>query len=77
MDTNVGPYDQLIRIIMGVALGWEVFLMPAQSWWLLLLSFGFLISGVLGTCPIYTLLGGSTNGTKSDLDSSNRQSSPP
>jgi hypothetical protein len=77
MDSNVGPYDQLIRIIIGVAAGWEVFLMPAQGWWLILLSLSSLMSGVLGICPIYRLIGGSTNGAKSDPDSSNRQSSPP
>jgi Protein of unknown function (DUF2892) len=76
MNSNVGPYDQLIRIIIGVAVGWEVFLKPAQGWWLLLLSFGFLMSGVLGFCPIYTLIGGSTNRAKSDPDSSNHQSCP-
>jgi len=58
MGSNVGPYDQLIRIIIGVAAGWEVILEPAQGWWLSLLSFGFLMSGVLGFCPVYKLMGG-------------------
>jgi Protein of unknown function (DUF2892) len=62
MYSNVGPYDQLIRIIIGVAVGWEVLLNPAQAWWLLLVSFGFVMSGVLGFCPMYWLLGGSKQG---------------
>jgi hypothetical protein len=65
----LGPYDQLVRIIIGVAAGWEFFIMP-NHWWLILLSFGLLITGLIGICPIYILIGGHSNGTtpKSDGD---------
>jgi Protein of unknown function (DUF2892) len=55
MDSNLAPYDQLVRIIIGVTAGWEFFIMP-NHWWLILFSFGFLISGLLGICPIYMLI---------------------
>jgi Protein of unknown function (DUF2892) len=64
MDSNLGPFDQLIRIMIGVAAGWEFLLMPNGRWWLFFISFGFLMSGALGFCPVYTLVGASTNGAK-------------
>jgi hypothetical protein len=70
MSGNLGPYDQLVRIVIGVAAGWESFIMP-NHWWLILFSFGFLMSGLLGLCPIYTLIGMSTNGTGPKSDGSN------
>ena len=57
MDSNMGPYDQLIRIVLGLAAGWECFFLPEQRWWLFLLSSGFFASGMLGWCPIYKLIG--------------------
>lgn len=72
MDSNLGPFDQLIRIIIGVAAGWEFLLMPTHHWWLFPFSFGFLMSGLLGVCPIYTLVGARTNAAKSDAGRSNR-----
>jgi Protein of unknown function (DUF2892) len=63
MDSNLGSYDQLVRLIIGVAAGWEFFIMPNQ-WWLVFISFGFLLSGLMGICPIYVLIGVSSNGTK-------------
>jgi hypothetical protein len=59
MGSNVGPYNQLVRIIIGVVAGWEFFIKP-NDWWLILLSFGFLMSGLLGVCPIYMLIDGSS-----------------
>jgi Protein of unknown function (DUF2892) len=72
MDTNVGPIDQLIRVIIGVAAGWEYLIMPHQHWWLVPISFSFLMSGWLGVCPIYILLGGSTNGAKTKAEKPNQ-----
>lgn len=71
MDTNLGPADQLIRIIIGVAAGWEFLLMPTHHWWLFPLSFGFFMSGALGFCPIYALVGVRTNTAKSGADRPN------
>jgi Protein of unknown function (DUF2892) len=71
MNTNVGPIDQLIRVIIGVAAGWEYLIAPHHHWWLILLSLGFLMSGWLGICPVYGLFGGSTNRAKPEADDPN------
>jgi hypothetical protein len=72
MDSNLGPYDQLVRIIVGVAAGWVFFIMPSH-WWLILFSSGFLISGLIGICPIYMLIDGSSIGTRPKSDGSNHR----
>ncbi len=57
MQINVGGVDRLLRIIVGVALiGWGVY---AHNWWG---AIGVipLISGLVGVCPAYKLLGIST-----------------
>ncbi len=76
MDGNLGPYDQLVRIIIGMAAGWQYFLMPAHHAWLMFFAVGFLLSGLIGICPIYALVGGSTNGGKSRGDRPKRRPSP-
>ena len=68
MDTNLGPIDQLIRIIIGAVAGWEYFIAPHGHWWLLLFSFGFLMSAWLGFCPIYKLVGFSSSRAKPNAD---------
>jgi hypothetical protein len=73
MDSNLGPYDQLVRIIIGVAAGWEFFIMP--HWWLILISFGFSLSGLIGICPIYMLIHVSSNGTRPTSDGSRHANS--
>jgi Protein of unknown function (DUF2892) len=70
MDSNLGPYDQLVRIIIGVAAGWEFLIIP-NHWWLVLFSFGFLISGLIGICPIHMLIDGCSNWTRPKSDKSN------
>ena len=51
MESNLGPYDQLIRIVIGVAIGWECFLMPTHHGLLMFLSLAFLLSGFVGFLP--------------------------
>jgi hypothetical protein len=70
MESNLGPYDQLIRIIIGLVIGWEFFLMPTHRGLLMFFSSVFLLSGLIAFCPVYALFGGSTNRTKSSTDSS-------
>lgn len=60
MDDNVGPLDQTIRIFVGIMAGWEFFILPGPRWWLVVFAFFFILTGCVGKCPIYTLLGGST-----------------
>lgn len=76
MESNLGPFDQLIRIVIGVAIGWQFFLMPTHHGLLMFLSLVFLLSGLIAFCPVYALVGGSTNRTKSGADQSNRPSLP-
>jgi Protein of unknown function (DUF2892) len=76
VNNNVGPFDQLFRVIIGVAAGWVFLLMPTGHWWLILFSFGFLMSGFLGICPIYTVIGASSKGAESDACRSNHYPSP-
>jgi len=60
--TNVGNVDRLLRLVIGVILIALVFVGPKTPWgWLgvILIATAFLRS-----CPIYTLLGIQTCGTK-------------
>lgn len=58
MTTNVGSIDRVLRVIIGLALLALVFVGPKTP-------FGYLgliplITGLVGTCPLYSLLGIST-----------------
>ena len=51
---NVGGLDRGVRIAVGLALIALVFIGPQTPWgWLGLIP---LVTGLLGTCPLYTLL---------------------
>jgi hypothetical protein len=57
MQLNVGGIDRVVRVVLGVALiGWGVY---AQSWWGVI-GVPLLLSGLIGVCPAYKLLGIST-----------------
>ncbi|MCC6304554.1 MAG: DUF2892 domain-containing protein [Rhodobacteraceae bacterium] len=59
--TNVGGLDRLLRIVVGLVLIALFFLDPAASWrWFYLLGIPILATGLLSTCPLYSLLGLST-----------------
>jgi hypothetical protein len=58
MKKNVGSADKIIRIVLGVLiLGWGIF---AQSW-LGLIGIVPLATGLMASCPVYSLLGLSTD----------------
>ena len=58
MKKNVGSADKIIRIVLGVLiLGWGIF---AQSW-LGLIGIVPLATGLMASCPAYSLLGLSTD----------------
>jgi DUF2892 family protein len=61
MNENVSPIDQWIRIVVGVLAGWE-FMLQGHLW-LLFFSAFFFLSGMLGRCPLYTLIGAGTKHT--------------
>ena len=59
--TNVGGLDKILRIIVGLALIAGFFLnSDAPMRWLYLIGIVPLATGLLGSCPLYSLLGKST-----------------
>jgi hypothetical protein len=60
---NEGRLDRTVRIAVGLALLALVFVGPKSLWGLL--GFIPLLTGALGTCPLYSFLRLSTCGTHS------------
>jgi hypothetical protein len=58
MKVNEGTPDRVIRIVVGLALISLVFVGPQTPWgWIGLIP---LVTGAVGWCPAYSLLGMST-----------------
>ena len=56
--TNVGGIDRVLRIIVGLALLAAFFLYPDASWrYWTLIGIIPLATGLLSTCPLYSILG--------------------
>ena len=52
---NVGVLDRYLRVIVGLGVIGLVFVGPQSPWgWVGLVP---LVTGLFGTCPVYTLLG--------------------
>jgi len=63
MTFNVGIFDRLARIVVGAALLAFAFgaLAPGTGWnWVGWIGVIPIVTGVVGTCPLYSLLGFST-----------------
>ena len=63
MSTNIGAIDRILRIIVGLALiAFALgFLAPGASYaWLGWIGVVPLLTAVVGSCPLYSLLGFST-----------------
>jgi hypothetical protein len=61
---NEGTLDRVLRVIVGVALISLVFVGPATPWgWIGLVP---LLTGLVGYCPLYQLLGLNTCPLKRD-----------
>ena len=67
MSTNEGTIDRVLRVIVGLALiGWALGYgstvgVPTPSWsWVGWIGVVPLITGLVGNCPAYSLLGVST-----------------
>lgn len=59
--TNVGGIDRILRIVVGLALLAGFFLnADAPLRWLYLIGIVPLATGLLSTCPLYSILGLST-----------------
>ena len=60
--TNVGSVDRMLRIVVGLVLIALVFVGPKTPWgWIGVIP---LATGFLRTCPLYSLMGLNTCGTK-------------
>ncbi|MCW1933531.1 YgaP family membrane protein [Pararhodobacter zhoushanensis] len=58
---NVGTIDRGLRIVLGLALLAGFFLNPDASLrWLYLVGIIPLVTGLMGTCPLYRIFGVST-----------------
>lgn len=64
MTLNVGTADRIIRVVAGLVLLSLVFILDGSARWWGLIGLVPLGTAVFGFCPLYTLLGISTCGTK-------------
>ncbi|MBD3788383.1 MAG: DUF2892 domain-containing protein [Sphingomonadales bacterium] len=56
--TNVGGIDKILRIVVGLALLAGFFLNADAAYrWAYLIGIVPLATGLLGTCPLYSILG--------------------
>lgn len=59
--TNVDGLDRFLRIAAGIVLLALFFLYPEASWrYLALIGIVPLLTGIFGTCPLYSMIGLST-----------------
>ena len=58
LKNNVGGADKIIRIVVGLVLLSLVFIGPKTLWGLVGLV--PLLTGLMGTCPLYSILGMNT-----------------
>lgn len=58
---NVGGIDKIARIVVGLALIAGFFLNADGAYrWLYLIGIVPLVTGLMGTCPLYSILGFNT-----------------
>ena len=60
MKLNVGGMDKVIRIVLGIALLSLLVLLDGSIRWVGLIGIVPLLTGLVGYCPLYALLGIST-----------------
>jgi hypothetical protein len=59
--SNVGGIDRILRIVVGLALLLGFFLNPDGAYrWLYLIGIVPLATGLMGSCPLYSILGFNT-----------------
>jgi Protein of unknown function (DUF2892) len=57
MKSNLGSIDRAIRIVAGLALLALVFALDGAARWFGLIGIVPLVTGLAGSCPLYTLFG--------------------
>lgn len=62
LKTNVGGVDKILRIVLGLALlAWFFVDQGSGLWhWAKLIGVVPLLTGLMGSCPLYSILGLST-----------------
>ncbi|MGB4827618.1 MAG: DUF2892 domain-containing protein [Paracoccaceae bacterium] len=62
LKTNVGSADKILRIVIGVALLVWFFFDKGQGFWHYAKLIGVvpILTALMGTCPLYSVLGMST-----------------
>jgi len=58
MKKNVGKADKIARVVLGVSI--IIFGYVTQSWWGLV-GGGIILPAILGSDPLYSLIGADTN----------------
>lgn len=58
LPTNEHPVERVVRVLLGVGLLSLVFVGPKTMWGLI--GIVPILTGLLGSCPLYTVLGFST-----------------
>lgn len=61
---NEGTADRIIRVILGISLLSLVYLLHGPVRWVGLIGLVLLVTGLVGTCPMYMLLGLRTCATR-------------
>lgn len=61
MKKNVGSIDKIVRVIIAVSAGYFAYFVGFESSWistvLFVVSGTALLTALIGTCPLYTVLG--------------------
>ena len=60
MKTNEGITDRVLRVTAGYLILSAFFLIPGNARWLALVGIVPLLTGLVGYCPLYSLLGFAT-----------------
>ena len=56
--SNVGSLDRLLRVVAGIVLVALFFIYPDAGWrWFTLIGIVPLVTGLMGSCPLYSILG--------------------
>jgi len=64
MKINVGMVDKVVRIALGLGLLSLTFLLDGNARWLGLIGIVPLVTGAVGYCPLYAILGLNTCSAK-------------
>lgn len=65
LKKNVHPWERAGRVVLGLALLAAFFALPDLAWrWALLIGVVPLLTGLVGSCPLYSVFGFSTCPTR-------------